>query len=520
MKKALGYKLFPLAAAVCVAFACITPGAVYAVGILPEKVRVGLTTKYDNTLTAPLGNKTVLLGYGQGDVFVPWGGLTAQTGFTMAVSGQFFVSLPTTYDTWDKALAAAAQQSGIPAAVAANAWMVYIGGYNTQGEAQTAAASVGGKVAAVGSTRVVLMDGSQAAAVFEGVPFVQVADAAGDFVSVGDRKYRGVVEFGRYDGRGITPVNIVSVDEYLYSVVPSEMPSAWPLEALKAQAVAARNYTVTDMGKHNGQGFQFCDGPHCQTYLGVTNEAASTTQAVNETSGVLAYYNGQPINAVYFSSSGGYTEDSGNVWVNASPYLKSVPEVNETQYKEWVRSFTPAEIQTQLAAKGIQIGTVTGVSVKSVSAAGRVMELTINGTSSSATLVKEEIRNFFAGTTGGILESRNFTLSNGSAKTVATKVSVWSGGAPAEMALNTLAGIAADGQPVALNNATVTGSQTTFTYTGQTNQAVAGGNAIVFSGRGYGHGVGMSQYGAKGMAEIGYTFDQILKHYYSGIEVQ
>jgi stage II sporulation protein D len=233
---------------------------------------------------------------------------------------------------------------------------------------------------------------------------------------------------------------------------------------LKAQAVAARTYIHKRSGIHAHQGYDLCDTAHCQAYGGMNDEAISTDIAVDATRDVLALYEGQPIEAQYFSSSGGATENSESVWQTPLPYLRSVPDTYETDAREWSRTLTAAQMNDLLAASGYSIGGFTGLSVAELTAAGRVNRLVINGTAGSVNLTKEEVRTFFSRLPGGSLESRTFSVSYG---------------------------------PF----------------------AGSGGGGVNITGRGYGHGVGMSQYGAKGMAEAGFTFDQILQYYYTGITV-
>lgn len=498
---------------------------------MPATIRIGLTSRYNNVSSISVSSQSLLVGYGSAGVFRSDGMVTGSGAFSVVPADRYYVSQGVNYGSYDQARQAAnALETGGQACAVAfvdnGDWQVYLGGYGDEAGA-SAAAVAGGSLLSPNGRRTALTDGEREAIIFENRSgFAQVADANGGTLSLGERKYRGAIEFARTAGGQLTAVNALSSDEYLYSVVPSEMPGSWPVEALKAQAVAARCYTVTRMGVHSSMGYDLCDEVHCQNYLGADGEYGPSTAAVAATSGVMAYYAGRPINATYFSSSGGATEDGDNVWSDPTPYLKSVPEVAETEYKSWLRTFTLADITALLSANGAGIGEAVSLSVSSDSSSGRVTSMTITGTGGEKTYTKNSVRTFFSPSSGGALESTNFAIANGSAinaASAASAVSVVS------------AAIPADAGGLLLDNATMAALTTESTdikpavktsFRGAdggeaavTSQTVAGDH-IVFSGKGWGHGAGMSQFGAKGMAEAGYTYDQILKHYYTGIELR
>ena len=154
----------------------------------------------------------------------------------------------------------------------------------------------------------------------------------GGTVEVDGQPYRGTMEV-RILGDGFKVINQLGIEEYLRGVVPNEMgPGVYPeLEALKAQAVAARTYIVANRGQYSDSGYDLCDSPACQVYRGFGTEHPLTNQAVEETAGIIAGYNGGPIKALYTSTCGGHTEDGVNIFPDLKfPYLKGVdcyPEV-------------------------------------------------------------------------------------------------------------------------------------------------------------------------------------------------
>src|SRR5207245_2093172 len=154
-----------------------------------------------------------------------------------------------------------------------------------------------------------------------------------EVLRVDQSSYRGRLE-ARVDKAGnLRLINELEMEEYLRGVVPNEMgPGVYPeLEALKAQAVAARTYLVANLGQFSEDGYDVCDSAQCQVYRGAGSEASLTNQAVDETRGVIITWNGRPIDALYTSTCGGHTEDGSLIFPEEKgPYLKGVacyPEV-------------------------------------------------------------------------------------------------------------------------------------------------------------------------------------------------
>jgi stage II sporulation protein D len=138
--------------------------------------------------------------------------------------------------------------------------------------------------------------------------------------------YRGALEVRPGASGLLTLVNLVGREDYLMGVVPNELsPQAFPeIEALKAQAVAARTYVEKNRGQFAAQGYDICATPACQVYKGASSESDLSSRAVRETGGIVASYGGAPINALYTSTCGGHTEDGGNVFDDGPPYLRGV----------------------------------------------------------------------------------------------------------------------------------------------------------------------------------------------------
>jgi len=334
----------------------------------------------------------------------------------------------------------------------------------------------------------------------------QIVDVHGGAVRLGNYEYRGAIEF-RPAGGQLTAINVLSPEQYLYGVLPREMYASFHINALKAQAIAARTFMVYRMneGRHQHQGFHLCDLVHCQAYSGVGREHENTTRAVRETAGLMLFHNDAIILATYFASCGGITDNSENVWLEAKPYLRAVRSIAEFETPEWERTFTMAQLTTALQDAGANVGTATGMSVTNTSQNGRVQELTIHATGGEWRITREAIRLFFA-PIGGALMSRNFYIAGAgpSAVSVTDGHSVISG-ALSSFYTQGAAQYVFDG--------------TTLRRINTPTQAATGGSVTII-GRGWGHGVGMSQRGAQGMALLGFSYREILHHYYTNVEIR
>ncbi|MDR0273402.1 MAG: SpoIID/LytB domain-containing protein [Clostridiales bacterium] len=343
----------------------------------------------------------------------------------------------------------------------------------------------------------------------------QVMASDSEFVSIGRKNYRGVMEFMPSGGR-VSAINVMSIEEYLFGVLTAEMSPSFHIEALKAQAVTARTYTYNQIRASSHANFDLCDVVCCQVYNGAEREHENTTLAVLETYGLMIFYDGAPILATYFSSSGGATENSEDVWWEALPYLRSVNEIVEHNPMVWERTYTWAQLTSAASNAGARIGTVNGVSVSRLGLSNRVLELTLHGTNGNWVVPRSVgIRGFFS-SIGGSLPSRNFTIAGAHHST--PNVSVSDGFTGISAPLNSLSVINGDGGFYSLNSAEIFDGEN-FRALISTPNIARGGSGITLSGRGWGHGVGMSQMGAEGMARAGYTYDEILRHYYTGVEL-
>ncbi len=339
-------------------------------------------------------------------------------------------------------------------------------------------------------------------------------DTLDDVSFVDGRPYRGGFRLTVSDG-GLSLINEVGFDDYLASVVGAEMPATWELEALKAQAVAARNYALRRLDSDSA--YDICDNQACQAYGGAETEHDRTRVAVDATSGVVALYEGELIEAFYSANAGDFTASSKSVWGTEVPYLVEVPSPLDREaltvgwgaagYR-WAREVALDELAGYTALQGAGLGTVTGFRVIELSAAGRPTRLEVQGENGRIELVGDEIRTAFglpsAFVTVSIAEPNALELINPTAR---RQRELQADGFRVESARRSVAFNAAPPEIRLINGAVrVLRFQTPA--------------RAVFDGRGFGHGVGMSQWGAQGMARSGRTYDEILRHYYPGVELE
>ncbi len=327
-------------------------------------------------------------------------------------------------------------------------------------------------------------------------------NGTGNITKVNGVRYRGIINLCPSSG-GIMVINQISIEEYLYGVVPKEAVASWPVEALKAQAVAARTYVYSGLkNKHATYGFDVCATTNCQVYGGYDAEYESTNKAVDDTKGVIALYKGQAVHTLFCSGNGGWAEDSKNVWGGSYPYLVSFKdEYEETDSIKglvWTASVTPKEIAEGVAKYGGNVGTVTSMNIIETAESGRVLKLKVTGTEGSFVLEKEKARTFLG------LRSSLYTITPP---------------APNAYVLTSSGTKEVPGSAYVLTSSGTTkisSTPTVLSSNGKYTLPPSDGDYII-SGRGYGHGVGMSQWGAYCMSEQGFKYDEILKYYYKGI---
>lgn len=457
--------------------------------------------------------------------------LTAVAATGNPTIGPFHLKLKGTYKNYNDTLAVinTYKQKEITAypVYTDDGWDIWTGFYTDHAAAETATAAVVQKLGQIqcavidsADTRICGADSNTGEIIFMYASEQKLlrgrSIAEEEPIQIGAGKlnrYRGQVEFLRTSGSDMTVINVLPMEEYLYGVVPNEIESFSNAEALKAQAVAARTYASLNLTKtaktnlHLNYGFNLCNDIHCQVYKGMNSENASTNAAVDETKDMVITYEGKLIEAVYSASSGGQTEDASNVWGGA-PYLKSVEDKYESGKSpkyNWTLTITADEISQKL--KNYNIGNVTGIEVTKLSEAGRPIEIIVKGTlkPEGVKFTKDGCRTFLG------LYSQWYTISTN------CDITVLVDGKQEKKQLGELTIITAEGEKKQIDpgkNVSIVGAE------GETTEVPAAPTEYTFTGRGYGHAVGMSQEGAKGMAAAGFKFDEILTHYYTGTRIE
>ena len=334
-------------------------------------------------------------------------------------------------------------------------------------------------------------------------------------------RYYGGFEYQRTTGGYISVINVLDIEDYVKCVIAAEMSNDWPLEALKAQTVCARTYAASQT-RHRSAGFDVCSTTDCQAYRGAALSNERSDAAAEETRGVYLYYNGELVtNAVYYSCNGGASESCKNVWGSEVPYLQGKLDPYEAsvawRFSRYYWSFTATgdELREVLKSEAnTDIGQVQNVYVSEYSDTGNVIAITFEGTRGSYTARREKCRTLLNGVYDHInVRSMRYTVTGGDASTYYVN--------DAQSSVTGTGGLyVIDGDgAVVPNNA---GAKDTYVITSGGVQSLERksantSNTFTFSGSGWGHNVGMSQWGAFAMAEKGYTYRDILNFYYTGI---
>ena len=430
-----------------------------------------------------------------------------------------------TYGSYEEAAAAAESYPGSHVAYLSDTYRLRLGCYETEDAAILALSSAGldGRAVEASRTGVVVTVTKTDTVLFEfdcqgSRSFAILPDGQGQTAETWFRfyKYRGGFEYPRVTGGKLSVINVVDREDYVKGVIPYEMSGTWPVEALAAQAVCARTY-VSRATKHSASGFDVCNTTDCQVYYGRGNSTSGPSDsAVDETAGLCLYYGGKLIEAVYFSSDGGATEDAKNVWGGDLAYLKGKEDPYEALVTipgyRYTTTYTKDQLTWVLQNSGYSIGTVEKVYVSDYTAMGNVYKVTfVDSSGRTLTVQGDKCRTiFYSSTLGKSVKSLRFTIDgqgaelyiNDSATTIASTEGAYA--------------ISGKGTVTALG-----GEAWVLTSSGksQTGGGSSGGSDVTIRGSGSGHNVGMSQWGARAMAEQGYSYRDILHFYYTNVDL-
>lgn len=278
-------------------------------------------------------------------------------------------------------------------------------------------------------------------------------------INVNGKNYRGRIKISVNGRKHIDVINILDIESYLKGVVPREMNGNWDQEALKAQAVVARTYALYQIEKNARDAYDICSTTNSQVYGGMDAELENSNLAVDRTRGVILLRGDRPALVYYHANSAGKTEDALNVWNTDIPYLKGKDDAFSVKMTDldWSCSLSLDAIRNVLGKKNLKLGRISDIEIIDKTSSGRVKNMLIrHGGGKELNLSGNQFRTMVDPT---VIKSAFF---------VVKKI----------------------------------------------------GNAVRFEGRGAGHGVGMSQWGALVMAREGFSYSDILKFYYPGLEIR
>ena len=468
---------------------------------------------------------------------------TALTSSSVAV-GEYHLQLPGSYATFDEAQAAASVYGGGFPAYIGGVFYARIGSYTNRDRAVAAQSELsaqgvwtelcgtsayGVSVVVTGTNNMVFQYDDLGGGTGLGVEPIAAGGEKAVTLSKGCRYYGGF-RFERINGGRMTVVNIIHLEDYVKGVVSTEMSSGWPLEALKAQAVAARSYALSLGTKHGAHHFDICFDTDCQAYSGLNRAGADTDAAVDQTAGQVALYNGKPIEAFFYACSGGASETPANVWGSSQsyPYLVGKADPYEASAPipsySWTRSFSADTLASKLRALGYNVsGTIVSVAVTALTDSGnpRLVSFTDSAGKSYPVTSSNVIQKML------YLPSYRYGFD-----TVSTSAPTPSLSINGTTSVNSTAGLYAidgNGNIAAVDSAAYVITDSGISQAGQgstdlgdlgsLSSTTGSGGMFTFVGKGSGHNVGMSQWGAYAMAQQGYTYMDILQFYYTGITV-
>ncbi len=277
-------------------------------------------------------------------------------------------------------------------------------------------------------------------------------------VYVNDRRLRGEVDIVKNGNGSLTVVNVLNLEDYIKGVLYHEVSHYWPLESIKAQAVAARTYALYQMGINKAKDYDVTNDIYSQVYGGRNSERYRTSVAVDRTRGLILFYKGKIVPAYYSATCAGFTEDANELWKEDLAPLKGVQcdYCVHSPHSRWKKNFRLKDIQDKLNENGFKLGLIKEISIVERNASGRIRTLKITTRDDkTATISGKDFRNIIG---PNLIRSNNYEI---------------------EMK----------------------------------------GYYMDLIGKGWGHGVGLCQWGAAEMSRKGFNFKEILSYYYPGAEI-
>lgn len=371
-------------------------------------------------------------------------------------------------------------------------------------------------------------------------------------VTPAQKTYDGIFMFSRYNSSistnagatdGVALTNVIQLGDYIKGVLPYEISNSWPLESQKAFAICVRSFTLSSLNRHeSAYNVDLCNTTHCQVYNGTSRINATVERAVDETAGMVMTYDGEIVQAYYSAVSGGVTVSSEDAWGGAIPYLVAVETpweifTNHT-YGQWTSEVSGSELCEYLRGKGYTTlnGSIASITIDSLAKNSTyIYQLTVTDIYGTSVTIKrsDTIRTAFA----KYVNSANFVVGKGSVLAnitsfdtdsfESTEVVTSSGSASLTnsqpQSIITSGGVAGVTNVESFNYKTSGGSGK-LSYVNSVNTPTvlyaSNANNFIFAGKGYGHGVGLSQIGLRDLANQGVAAADMLKLYFTGIEIK
>ncbi|MDO8661977.1 MAG: SpoIID/LytB domain-containing protein [Candidatus Omnitrophota bacterium] len=275
---------------------------------------------------------------------------------------------------------------------------------------------------------------------------------------INGKSFRGNIQLIKKSNNKLLVINCIELEDYIKGILYHESSHYWPMEALKAQAIISRTYALYQMQENRRKDFDLTSDIYSQVYGGEASERFRTNKAVDETQGKALFFKGKIIPAYFHATCGGHTEDAALLWnIDLAP-LKGVvcPYCKESPHFNWHYDFGLKDIEKKLSAKGFKLKNITNLGIEGKDASGRITNLIINSEQGETKVSAKDFRETIG---PNLIRSTNFSV------------------------------------------------------------AIEGKDAV-FEGIGWGHGVGLCQWGAYFMAKDGKSAEEILKYYYPGTNVK
>lgn len=277
-------------------------------------------------------------------------------------------------------------------------------------------------------------------------------------IVINGRRFKGDIGLLKSEKSRLSVINYIELEDYIKGILYNETSHYWPIEALKAQAVISRTFALFKTEENLSRDYDVTSDIYSQVYGGRASERQRTNMAVDQTRGQVIAYQGKPFPAYFHATCGGQTEDASRLWQTDIPPLKGVicTFCQDSPHYKWHLVMTLKEIAEKLIGSGYKISNLKNITILGRNDSGRVTDLNLVSDNKNIQIPAKDFRNILGPNT---VKSTNFKLS-------------------------------------------------------------IVDQDVVFEGLGWGHGVGLCQWGDYFMAKQGYKYDQILKYYYPGTDVK